>query len=74
MATSSVEFSIENVMDDQIDGVAMRSSLGPDLANIFVGYHESKLFQITFQPQLDYHYMDDTLVVFNNKDECNLLF
>ena len=35
-ATSSVEFSFNNTMYKQTDGVAMGSPLGPDLANIFV--------------------------------------
>ena len=43
-ATSSVEFSFNNTMYKQTDGVAMGSPLGPALANIFVGYYEEKLF------------------------------
>ena len=42
-ATTSVEFRFNNIMYRQIDGVAM-VPLGPALANIFVGYYESKLF------------------------------
>ena len=41
-ATSSVEFSFNDTMYKQTDGVAMGSPLGPALANNFVGYHESK--------------------------------
>ena len=37
-ATTSVEFSFNNIMYRQIDGVAMGSHPGPALANIFVGY------------------------------------
>ena len=55
-------------MHRQIDGVAM----GPALANIFVGYYESKLFQTTSKPEMYYRYMDDTFVVFSNEDECDL--
>ena len=72
MATSSVEFSCNDIMHRQIHGVTMGSSLGPALANIFVGYYESKLFQTTSKPKMYYHYMDDTFVVFSNEDECNL--
>ena len=72
MATSSVEFSFNDIMHRQIDGVAMGSPLGPALANIFVGYYESKLFQTTSKPEMYYRYMDDTFVVFSNEDECEL--
>ena len=44
-ATSSVEFSFNNIMHRQIDGVAMGSPLSPSLANIFVGYYEALLFK-----------------------------
>ena len=43
-ATSTVEFSFDNTIYGQIDGVAMGLPLGPDFANIFVGYYEEKLF------------------------------
>ena len=36
--TSSVEFSFNNTMYKQTDGITMRSPLGPALANIFAGY------------------------------------
>ena len=42
IATTSVEFSFNNKIYKQIDGVAMGSPLGPALANIFVGYQEEK--------------------------------
>ena len=72
MTTSSVEFSFNDIMHRQIDRVAMGSPLGPALANIFVGYYESQLFQTTSKPEMYYRYMDDTFVVFSNEDECDL--
>ena len=39
-ATREVEFSFNNKMYVQTDGVAMGSPLSPALANIFEGYHE----------------------------------
>ena len=43
--TKSVEFSFNNVVYRQINGVAMGSPLGPALANNFVGYYNSLLFR-----------------------------
>ena len=38
--THSVEFSINNEMYQQKDGVALVSPLGPSFANIFIDLHE----------------------------------
>ena len=73
-ATSSVEFSFNNIMHRQIDGVAMGSPLGPSLANIFVGYHEALLFKRVNKPLKYYRYVDDTFAVFNDGDKCNEFF
>ena len=43
-ATRSIEFSFNNEMYQQKDGVALGSPLGLALANIFVGFHEECLF------------------------------
>ena len=72
MATSFVEFSFNDIMHRQINRVAMGSPLGPALANIFVGYYESKLFQTTSKPEMYYRYTNDTFAVFSNEDECDL--
>ena len=50
----------------------MGSPLGPVLANIFVGYYESKLFQTTSNGDVSSRCMDDTFVVFSNEDVCDL--
>ena len=49
-ATRSVEFSFNNEMYQQKDGVAMGSPLGPALANIFVGFYEERLFDCDQKP------------------------
>ena len=74
LATSSVEFSFNNNMHRQIDGVAMGSPLDPALANIFVGYQEAKLFNIAKRPLVYFQYVDDTFAVFNNEEDCNIFF
>ena len=69
-ATKSVEFSYNNNMYKQIDGVAMGSLLSVALANIFVGYHESKLFESTIKPFLYHRYVNDTFAIFGSEDDC----
>ena len=68
-ATSTVEFSFDNTIYRQIDGVAMGSPLGPTLANIFVGYYEEKLFSEISKPAVCFRYVDDTFVIFQNEKE-----
>ena len=74
LATSSVEFSFNNNIHRQIDGVAMGSPLGPALANIFVGYKEAKLFNIAKRPLVHFRYVDNTFAVFNNEEDFNTFF
>ena len=66
-ATSTVEFSFDNTIYRQIDGVAMRSPLGTALANIFDGYYEEKLFSEISKPVVYFRFVDDTLVIFPNE-------
>ena len=68
-ATSLVEFSFNNSMYKQTDGVAMGSPLGPALANIIVGYCEKKLFSQTQKPPTYFRYVDDTFAIFNHEAE-----
>ena len=71
VATRGVEFSFNNQMYKQLDGIAMGSPLGPALANIFVGFHESRLFNNTIKPGVYFRYVDDTFVIFGSELECD---
>ena len=52
----------------------MGSTLGPVLANIFVGYNENKLFDFSVKPQFYKRYVDDTFAIFENEAECDEFF
>ena len=58
-------------MYKQLHGVAMGSPLGPALAKIFVGFHESRLFDNTVKPGVYFRYVDDTFVVFSSELDCD---
>ena len=72
-ATSTVEFSFDNIIYRQIDGIAMGSPLGPALANIFVGYYEEKLFSETSKPAVYFRYVDDTFAIIRNEKDLEFL-
>ena len=72
-ATKEVEFSFNNIMFCQIDGVAMGSPLGPTLANILMGFIEYKV--ITKHPNTKYmRYVDDCFIITTSEEENNILF
>ena len=45
----------------------MESSLGPALANIFVGYDEEKLSSETRKPPIYFRDVDDTFAIFDHE-------
>ena len=71
IATRGVKFNINNQMYKQLDGVAMGSPLGPALVNIFVGFHESRLFDNTVKPGVCFQFVDDTFAVFSSELDCD---
>ena len=71
IATRGVEFSFNNQMYKQLDGVAMGSPLVPALANIFVSFHESRLFNTTAKPGVYLRYVDDSFVIFGSELDCD---
>ena len=72
--TSGVEFSFNDIMYKQTDGVAMGSPLGPTLANIFVGFYEEKLFSKISKRSTYFRYVDDTFAIFHNEEESENFF
>ena len=73
-AISCVEFSLNNIMFQQIDGVAIDSSLGSALANIFVGYYEYKLFAFISKTFLYQRYVNDIFSIFTTETQCDQYF
>ena len=58
----------------QIDGVAMRSPLGPTLANIFLCYHETtwlKNCPKSFKPVYYKRYVDDIFVSVEKQEQVS---
>ena len=68
-------FLYKDVLYRQIDGVAMGSSLGPTLANMFLAHVEcNKLFNDVncnpvFYPKLYLRYVDDCFAIFNSESD-----
>ena len=60
---------------NQVDGVAIGSTLAPVLANIFIDFSESKwLNEYNFnKPKFYLRYVDVILVAFDN-EQCSLNF
>ena len=68
--TSEVEFSFNDTVCWQTDGVAIRSPLGAALVDTFVGYQVTKLFLNVKKPLMYYRYVNDTFALFEIEDKC----
>ena len=70
-ATSQTHFIFNSKFYNQIDRVAMGSPLTPVLANIFMGFHESKWLNEydLNKPKFYLGYVDDILAAFDNKQD-----
>ena len=68
-ATSQTHFIFNSKFYNQIDGIAMDSSLAPVFANIFMGFYESKWlneYNIN-KPKFYLRYVDDILAAFDRE-------
>ena len=66
-ATKKSHFVFDGNYDDQIDGVAMGSSIGPVLANIFMcNFEEKWVADGDSRPSIWLRYVDDTFALFDN--------
>ena len=74
IATKSVSFSFNETMFRLIEGVSIGSPLGPFLANIFVGFHERRLFDRFPKPFIYLRYVDDTFVSFKSRGDALVFF
>ena len=63
LSTEEVEFSFNNVLYRQIDGIAIESPLRPTLANIFMGHLEYNILSDFNSRCTHVRYVDDSLLV-----------
>ena len=76
IALKENHFMFENRIYDQKDGVAMGSSLGPILANIFMSHFETEALSKYSGnlPSIYRRYVDDTFLIFDNRTDVDLFF
>ena len=73
IATTSVEFSVDNVVYKQIDGVAMGNPLGPVSASQYIHWIlRRKAVQRRQSPNYVIRYMDDTFAMFEKEIDCDM--
>ena len=74
LITSHTHFIFNSKFYNQIDGVAVGSALAPVLANIFVGFYESKwLNEYNLnKPKFYLRYVDDILRAFDKQQNSQI--
>lgn len=74
LALNDTYFFFNNDLYKQLNGVAMGSSLGPNVANIFLCYHETNWLDncpLAFKPVLYRRYLDDTFLLFKKREHIS---
>ena len=74
LASKSVSFSFNDTMYGQVDWISTGSPLGPNLANIFVGFYEKLLFDRFHKPYIYFRNVDDTFACFSSPNEALSFF
>ena len=70
IATSESVFTFNEKLYAQMDGVNMRSCLGPSYANAFLCHHEKRWLDespYSFKPLFYRRYVDDTFLIFRHR-------
>ena len=73
-ATTSVEFSFNNIMYRQVDGISMGSVLSPIMAGIFVGFQEVDLLSTSMVPDVYFCHVNDIFYIFGSEAEACKFF
>ena len=76
LSTKELFFTFNNKFYIQVDGVAMGSTQGLILANIFLSHHEENWLNkcpIEFKPSFYKSYVDDIFVLFESPESVHLL-
>ena len=75
MSVFNSVFTFDNKYYLQTDGLGMGLPLSPTLANIFLGYHESKWLEECpneFKPSYYRRYMDDCFILFRCQEHAKI--
>ena len=75
LATEDTIFLFNNILYQQIDGMAMGSPLGPSFANAFLAYYESIWIDQcpkSFKPIFYRRYLDDCFIIFKDESHSSL--
>ena len=75
-AVSSTTLQFQGKYYKQVDGIAMRSSLAPMLANVFKNYVTEEALSASQQnrPMVLLKYVDDIFLIFSNDEEAQSFF